>query len=330
MQEPIVLLESHLGGPSYSFCDMQNEVVAYEQGQVADALVAVDRAVEHGFHAAGFVSYEAASGIDPKLKAHSLGDFPLVWFGIFNQRKTVCSGELLGNAYSLSEWQPSVDRATYDKVMAHIRDYIVAGDTYQVNYTFRLRAGFEGDTRGFYRDLCQNQRTHYSAYLETGDHCILSASPELFFSLKEGVLTTRPMKGTWPRGRWLSEDDEHKIKLQSSPKNRAENIMIVDLLRNDLGRISIPGSISVSDLWKIERYETVLQMTSTVRSEIAPTVKFSDLMTAMFPCGSITGAPKVRTMEIIAGVEPDPRGIYTGSIGYVSPGGDSCFNVAIR
>lgn len=330
MQEPIVVLESYLGGSSYSFSDMKRVVVAYTQDQVQDALTAIDVAVAQGFHAAGFISYEAASGMDGKFATRYNQALPLVWFGIFGRRKNVRSGQILGEGYSLSEWQPSVDRQIYDLVMETIRDYIVSGDTYQVNYTFRLRANFDGDPRTFYRDLCQNQRTHYSAYLDIGSHCILSASPELFFSLKEGVLTARPMKGTWKRGRWLAEDEQHKEQLQQSEKNRAENVMIVDLLRNDLGRVSKPGSVSVPTLWNVERYETVLQMTSTVTSEIESSVGFSDLMTAMFPCGSITGAPKVRTMEIISEIEPDPRGVYTGSIGYVSPGGEACFNVAIR
>jgi para-aminobenzoate synthetase/4-amino-4-deoxychorismate lyase len=325
-----VLLESYLGGDSYAFFDMQKEVVAFEQDQVRDALVAIDQAVAQGLHAAGFVSYEAASGLDSKLVTQLKSDLPLVWFGIFGRRESVRSGILHGESYGLSEWRTSVSRLAYDQMMGQIRDYIVAGDTYQVNYTFRLRADFEGDPRGFYRHLCQNQRTHYSAYLDIGEHQILSASPELFFKLKNGKLTTRPMKGTWPRGRWLAEDEKHKTELQESEKNRAENVMIVDLLRNDLGRVSRPGSVSVPTLWDVERYETVLQMTSTVTSQIEEQVKFSDLMAAMFPCGSVTGAPKIRTMEIISEMEPDPRGIYTGSVGYVSPGGDACFNVAIR
>lgn len=331
MQEPTVLLESYLGGPSYVFCDIQNEVVAFDLSQVKDVLLAVDEAVAQGFHAAGFVGYEAAAGLDAKLVTLAGGDLPLVWFGIFARRETVDAGYDLGEkGYEISPWQPSVSRVDYDRVMGQVRDYIVAGDTYQVNYTFRLRVDFEGDPRGFYRHLCHNQRTDYSAYLDLGRHHILSASPELFFQLKEGVLTTKPMKGTWPRGRWLAEDEDHKLALQQSEKNRAENVMIVDLLRNDLGRVSKPGSVSVPTLWDVERYETVLQMTSTVTSHIRDEVTFSDLMMAMFPCGSVTGAPKVRTMEIISEIEPDPRGIYTGSIGYVSPGGEACFNVAIR
>lgn len=330
MQEPIVLLESYLGGNSYLFCDLQKEVVAREPHEVKNALIEIDQAVTQGYHAAGFLSYEAANGLDAKLVTHSPDGLPLLWFGIFSRRERCPCGQLAGGSYHLSPWQASVTRPVYDQMMGKVRDYIVAGDTYQVNYTFRLRADFEGDPRGFYRHLCQNQRTNYAAYLDIGKYQVLSASPELFFELQNGHLTTRPMKGTWRRGRWLAEDEKNKKMLQQSEKNRAENVMIVDMLRNDLGRVSKAGSVSVPALWEVEHYETVLQMTSTVTSQMNGDVSLSQLMTAMFPCGSVTGAPKVRTMEIIAEVEPDPRGVYTGSIGYVSPGGEACFNVAIR
>jgi para-aminobenzoate synthetase/4-amino-4-deoxychorismate lyase len=330
MQEPIVLLESYLGGHSYRFCDLQKEVVAYEPHEVKDALCIIDDAVAQGFHAAGFLSYEAASGLDAKLVTQEANGLPLIWFGIFARREIWHAKAENEGKYTLSDWQASVTRPMYDDMMRKVRNYIVAGDTYQVNYTFRLRAKFDGDARRFYRHLCQNQRTDYAAYLDMGKYQILSASPELFFQLKDGCLTTRPMKGTGARGRWLAEDEENRNRLQRSEKDRAENVMIVDLLRNDLGRVSQAGSVSVPVLWEVERYETVLQMTSTVTSQPNEGVSFSQLMTAMFPCGSVTGAPKLRTMEIVAEVEPDPRGIYTGSIGYVSPHGEACFNVAIR
>jgi len=330
MEEPTVVFESYLGGRSFTFCNLQKVVVAHEPNEVIEALKSVDQAVADGFHAAGYIGYEAAQGLDDRLVTHKQGDLPLVWFGIYEERKDVQAGELLGTGFQLSDWRASIDRDVYDQMMARIRAYIVAGDTYQVNYTFRLRADFQGDPRGFYHQLCQNQRTNYSAFLDIGTHQILSASPELFFALKDGVLTTRPMKGTWPRGRWYAEDVAHRKMLAESEKNRAENVMIVDLLRNDLGRVSASGSVAVTTLWEIEQYETVFQMTSTVQSKIQKGVGFSQLIQAMFPCGSVTGAPKVRTMEIIKEVETDPRGVYTGSIGYVSPEGEACFNVAIR
>jgi para-aminobenzoate synthetase/4-amino-4-deoxychorismate lyase len=187
-----------------------------------------------------------------------------------------------------------------------------------------------GDRWAFYRALCRSQRANYCGYIDTGKHQVLSASPELFFSLKEGHLTTRPMKGTHRRGRWVDEDDQFADTLARSEKNRAENLMIVDLLRNDLGRVAETGSVEVSDLWHVEPYETLFQMTSTVEARARDDVDLAGLFKALFPCGSVTGAPKVRTMQIISELESASRGVYTGAIGYVSPGREAVFNVAIR
>jgi len=178
--------------------------------------------------------------------------------------------------------------------------------------------------------LCLSQRAAYCAYLQYDRHRILSASPELFFELSGGLLKTRPMKGTLPRGRWTEEDDRHVRRLQDSAKDRSENLMIVDLLRNDLGRISTAGSVRVERLFEIERYDTLLQMTSTISSRLSPNVSLKDLFSALFPCGSITGAPKVRTMQILSRLEDRPRGVYTGCIGLISPGPEAVFSVAIR
>ena len=329
--QPTVFLESHTGGCSYAFSGLRGEVVARAPIEVMPALDAAEQAVADGLHAAGFLSYEAAPGLDAALKTHPGGDFPLVWFGLFETRAAVAP-EALGDGgrFSLSGWQPSISRAQYDAALLRIRDYIAAGDAYQVNYTFRMCADFKGDARAFYRRLCRAQRTDFSAFLDVGRFQILSASPELFFSLKDGVLTARPMKGTALRGRFAEEDDANAAALRTSEKDRAENVMIVDLLRNDLGRVSIPGSVCVPALWEVERYETVLQMTSTVRSHLREGVGFGELIQALFPCGSITGAPKIRAMEIVKALEDGPRGIYTGCIGYVSPGGEMGFNVAIH
>lgn len=328
MSDPTVLFQSHRKGASFRFCDPRDIICVSHPKDVAPALDRIERAVHSGLHAAGFLSYEAASGLDPVLKTQVPGDFPLVWFGLFRYRENILVETPSGGHYDLGTWRPSVSRAAYDTALNRIRDLIIAGDTYQVNYSFRLRANFSGNSLGFYRDLCRAQRTDYAAYLDIGRFQILSASPELFFSLKNGTLTARPMKGTAPRGRWWKEDKAHAKRLQKSEKDRAENVMIVDLLRSDLGRVS--SSVKVPSLWHVERYETVLQMTSTVTSRMRCSVGLRELATALFPCGSVTGAPKVRTMEIIKEVEQNMRGIYTGSIGYLSPGGDMAFNVAIR
>ena len=330
MSDPIVLFQSHRKGASFRFCDPCDTICVSHPEDVGPALDRIERAVHSGLHAAGFFSYEAASGLDPVLKTHVPGDFPLMWFGLFRHRKNIPAGTPNGRNYDLGAWRPSISRSAYDTALNRIRDLIIAGDTYQVNYSFRLRANFSGNSLSLYRDLCRAQRTDYAAYLDIGRFQILSASPELFFVLKNGTLTTRPMKGTAPRGRWWKEDKARAKQLQESEKDRAENVMIVDLLRNDLGRISKAGSVKVPALWHVEHYETLLQMTSTVTSRVRYDVRLRELVTALFPCGSVTGAPKVRTMEIIKEVEQAARGIYTGSIGYLSPGGDMAFNVAIR
>ena len=318
-------------GATYAFSGCVDQVVAGCAAEVFAALKEVDRAVSGGLHAAGFIAYEAAAGLDPALKTRTPRAIPLVWFGLFERRSPAYEDRShSGCAYSLSGWRPSVGRAKYEDVVSRIRGYIAAGDTYQVNYTYRMHADFEGDAAAFYSDLCRSQRTAYSAYVDTGRLQVLSVSPELFFRLKSGELTARPMKGTQRRGRWPEEDRRQADVLRNSAKDRAENVMIVDMLRNDLGRVSKTGSVRTPVLWEVERYETLLQMTSTVRSRLREGVDVSDVLRAAFPCGSVSGAPKVRTMEIISELEDSPRGVYTGSIGYISPGPEAQFNVAIR
>ena len=334
MVAPEVLLESRRSdqdGVSFSFSGCVGQVAAACPGEVNVALEDVERAVSRGLHAAGFIAYEAAAGLDPALKTRSPGAAPLVWFGLFERRTEPAAGRFSGGrTYSLSAWRPSVASTEYADAVAGIREYIAAGDTYQVNYSYRLRADFEGDAGTLYSDLRRSQRTAYSAFVDTGRFQVLSVSPELFFRLKSGELNARPMKGTRRRGRWPEEDRLQACALRNSPKDRAENVMIVDMLRNDLGRVSETGSVRTPVLWDVERYETVLQMTSTVRSRLRSGVGVSDILRAAFPCGSVTGAPKVRTMEIISELEDSPRGVYTGSIGYISPGPEAQFNVAIR
>jgi para-aminobenzoate synthetase/4-amino-4-deoxychorismate lyase len=218
----------------------------------------------------------------------------------------------------------------YASAVARVREYIAAGDTYQVNLTIRRTFSFAGDPFAFYRDLCRSQRAPFCAYLDMGRFKLLSASPELFFRLTGGTLITRPMKGTANRGRWYADDEEAKRKLGESPKERAENLMIVDLLRNDVGMVSQTGSVAVRSLFAIETLETLHQMTSTITSRLKQGVGVVELLQALFPCGSVTGAPKKRTMEIIVELENSPRGIYTGCIGFISPGPEAVFSVAIR
>ena len=315
---------------SFAFAQPVEEVVAATADEVRPALSAVERAVKQGLHAAGFVCYEAAAGLDPAFTTHPAGALPLAYFGLFAERMSVVAPSAGLGAYELDEWRPSVSRKEYEAAIERIRAYIAAGDTYQVNYTLRLHSRFRGDPQALYRDMGQGQESALCAYFDLGRHVLISASPELFFRLRDGRCTVRPMKGTRPRGRFAVEDQQRADDLQHSAKDRAENLMVTDMLRNDLGRISQVGSVAVPALWSVERYPTVWQLTSTVESQLKAGVGLADIFAALFPCGSVTGAPKVRTMEIIAELECAPRGIYTGCMGYVSPGPEACFNVAIR
>jgi para-aminobenzoate synthetase/4-amino-4-deoxychorismate lyase len=275
------------------------------------------------------LSYESAPAFDNALKTQPSGFLPLAWAAVFDEPSPV-KPDLDAATYELIGWEPRVTPSQYLQAISKIRELIARGDTYQVNYTFPLVATFTGDPKSWYRDLCLAQGAEYCAYVDLGRFKILSLSPELFFERTGDLVRTKPMKGTIHRGRWAAEDEELAQMLAESPKDRAENVMIVDLLRNDLGKVSLPGSVQVSKLFEIERFETLWQMTTTVESTLQPGISFGELIAALFPCGSITGAPKIRTMEIIRELEPFPRGIYTGTIGFIRPGGDCVFNVAIR
>ena len=286
-----------------------------------------------GSHVAVMLSYEAAPAFDSALVAHEPSEFPLAWVAVIEditchkkhkRRHKTVPGPCYVN------WSPRVERDEYDRAVARIRELIAAGDTYQVNYTFPLTSSFSGDAYELYRNLCVAQGAPYSAYLDLGRFKVLCLSPELFFERRGNHVVTKPMKGTIKRGRWLEEDRELARWLAASVKDRAENVMIVDLLRNDLGKVAVPGSVRVSSLFDLERFETVWQMTSTVEATLKDGTSLIDLMTALFPCGSVTGAPKIRTMQIIRELERFTRGAYTGAIGFLKPGGDCIFNVAIR
>ena len=313
----------------FHFSGRVGEVSAASPEDLLPALRLLEERVGSGLHAAGFVCYEGATALNGDLTTCTAGALPLLWFGLFEERRAepfpaACE------PYQTSDWEPSLSQEEYAGAVASIRDLIAAGDCYQVNLTMRERFSFSGSPRSYFSDLCHSQPTPYSCYLETGSHRILSASPELFFSLSGGVLTTRPMKGTAPRGRWWEEDETEKLRLRGSPKELSENLMIVDLLRNDMGMVSRTGSVRVESLFDVETHATVHQMTSTITSRVSEGVGLPELFQALFPCGSVTGAPKVRSMEIIAGLEGAPRGAYTGCLGYLSPGGEAQFSVAIR
>ena len=297
--------------------------------EVVPCLERVAAGVARGCHAAGFLTYEAAPAFDPAMRTQAPGPLPLLWFGLYRTMElSDMEPDRPARTFDVGKWTPLLSTAAYRENIRRIRELIAAGDTYQVNYTFPLQTTFQGDARTWFDRLCAAQQADYCAYIDLGRFRLLSASPELFFSLQGNTLETRPMKGTRPRGRRPDEDQSLAQALAASEKDRAENVMIVDLLRNDMARISEPDSVQVHSMYDVEAYTTVWQMTSTIRSQTRATVP--EIMRALFPSGSVTGAPKIRTMEIIRELEPGPRGIYCGTIGWWAPGGQAEFNVAIR
>ena len=316
------------GGGMRVFTRPREVVTAYRLDEVLPALERVAAAVERGLWAAGFLAYEAAPAFEEALTAHDpLPGLPLLWLGLYDGFTHTETPVPLGG-WRVGPWEARVGEADYRAALARIREHIAAGDTYQVNYTFPFETTFEGDSLAWFHALRAAQRSDNAVYVDTGRHAVLSASPELFFALDGDRLVARPMKGTRCRGRWAEEDTLLAADLAQSPKDRAENVMIVDLIRNDLGRISLPGAVSVPRLFEVERYDTVWQMTSTVATATQASVP--EIFGALFPCGSVTGAPKIETANIIRHLEPHPRGVYCGAAGWWGPGRQARFNVAIR
>lgn len=294
--------------------------------EIPPCLERVRRGLRRGLYAAGFVAYEAAAAFDRAFCAHPPAALPLVWFGLY--RPPASAYAWPAGDFQVGAWRPLAGRAEYGRKIRAIRRLIAAGDVYQVNYTFPLQAKFSGNAAAWFRRLCAAQPADHCAYICLPRRRILSISPELLFRLEKGELLTRPMKGTRPRAADAGADRRAARALAASAKDRAENVMIVDLLRNDMSRVCRPGSVRVRRLCALEKYPTVWQMTSTItgRTGAAPL----EVLQALFPSGSVTGAPKVRALQIIRELETFPRGIYCGSIGWMAPDGRAEFNVAIR
>ncbi len=329
MQKHTVILRNEKTSEWLLFDDLKQIVTANSLQQVIPVLNEVEHLVNtNSWYAAGCISYEAASAFDPSLRTHQSDDFPLVWFGLFAAPQKLQSLSLAEGSYSLTKWIPDITFDDYRNAIAKIRSYIAQGKTYQVNFTFRMQSQFSGNPEALFMDMINAQSAGYSAYMDIGSHIICSASPELFFQLEDNHIICKPMKGTVKRGRTLDEDHEQALWLQASEKNRAENVMIVDMMRNDLGRIAKVGSVKVPSLFQVEQYRTLWQMTSTVHAEVEKS--FVEITKGLFPCASITGAPKISTMNIIHELETSPRNIYTGAIGYLAPHRQAQFNVAIR
>ncbi len=331
-------LKGGSGTQRLAFTKPERIITARTLADVRPALREVQDATHEGFYAAGMICYEAAPAFDPALHARPSGPLPLLWFGLFRAPTTF--PRITKQHAVVSGWEPDTDRATYDASIKAIREAIARGDTYQVNYTLRLNTSVSGNPRAWYESLAAQSHGRFNAYLDIGEQQILSLSPELFFAWDGTQLLARPMKGTLSRAAlpasesdsmaWQSSDEAEAFALVNSEKNRAENLMIVDLLRNDLSRVAVTGSVAVPALFSLETYPTVHHMTSTVTATTRDGVTLEDIFCALFPCGSITGAPKIKTTEIIASLEDSPRGIYCGAIGYITPDQRAVFNVPIR
>lgn len=312
------------------FCDPVAVISCNTQTRVVACLDQIDRWVKNGFYAAGYISYEAGYALEAAAgKAGSLSSMPLLWFGIFDKPRPFTPPSSR-QKYTITTLRPSLSRKRYIAALKTVKKHISRGDTYQIDYTFMHRFMFSGADYALYRKLCRRQRVAYAAFLRTGRHSVISLSPELFFRKKGKSIMMQPMKGTICRGRYNVEDTHYANQLQACPKNRSENLMIVDLLRNDLGRVARPGSVAVRDLFAVQRYETLHQMISTVTARVSAKVSLLELCRSLFPSGSVTGAPKIRAMQVIGALENRPRGIYTGAIGYCAPNGEMTFSVAIR
>lgn len=319
-------------GLRHLFTKPIKELKTRDIDQVEALLREVEAYQEAGFYAVGYVSYEAAPAFEKKLAVHPaplMGEY-LLYFTIHEEVETLPFPEDYEAVDLPANWKEEVEAPAYQEAIKTIHHHIRQGDTYQVNYTVQLSQELKADPLAIYNRLVVEQKAHYNAFIQHDDVSILSISPELFFEQDDRLLTTRPMKGTTRRGLTNQADLKEAAWLEADPKNRAENMMIVDLLRNDMNRISEIGSEQVTRLCQVEQYSTVWQMTSTIESRLRAEIDLVQTFRALFPCGSITGAPKISTMEIIHKTEKAPRGVYCGTIGILLPKGKRIFNVAIR
>jgi len=312
-----------------AFDDPVEAHVARVPDEVPALLGRAEAAAARGLWTVGYVGYEAAPAFDPALVTHppAAGPVPLAAFSTFATARTLEKLSVAGGARA-DRGAPQLDEAAHALAVATIRSAIAAGDTYQVNLVFAFNGSFSGRSRDLFAHLVTPGEAPFAALLEAGGWAIASLSPELFFERAGGRVVMRPMKGTRPRGRFGAEDRRFAAALVASEKDRAENLMIVDMVRNDLGRVAAAGTVEVEERFRVERYPTVWQMTSTVAARTD--ARLPELFAALFPCASVTGAPKAATMRIIRDLEPEARGAYCGAIGLVRPGGDARFSVAIR
>ena len=334
----MIVIEHGPEGRAVAFSQPARLFVATHADEVAECLRAAEEARRQGAWIAGYIAYEAGYALEPRLAGlmpeGQRG--PLVCLAAFggpeDASAAFAAAAQEGRAVRLESLAPAIARDAYAAAYAQVQGYIAAGDCYQINLTFPMAARLLGGTAlGLYGALRQGQPVGYGAFVDLGvGPVVVSRSPELFFRVSGGVIESRPMKGTAPRSDDPVEDAWLAAELQASEKDRAENLMIVDLLRNDIARMSEVGSVKVPELFAVESFATVHQMSSRVQGRLLPGAGLPGLMAALFPCGSVTGAPKIRAMEIIAEVETEPRGVYCGAVGWAAPDGDQCWSVAIR
>jgi len=321
---------------SFLFTDF-NQILTFKNGDNPDLFFQkIENFIKKGFWLCGYFAYEFGYFLEPSLYAlRKKSPYPLAWLGACKKPTLINHSQYSPNFededldYSVKNIKPNICQREYAAKISRIKDYLKEGLTYQVNFTFKVKFDFQGDILDFYLNLRKSQPTSYMALINTGKSSILSLSPELFFRRDGKTIVTRPMKGTSGRGLTWDADKKSQEELKKNAKIKAENVMIVDLLRNDLGRIA--KKVWVPKLFQVEKYRTLYQMTSTIAAKLLKNdITIKDIFTSLFPCGSVTGAPKIKTMDIIRSLEKEPRRVYTGAIGYISPGKESCFNVAIR
>ena len=334
----VILIEHGPGGRPTLFDAPREVISAARPADLRPALARAERARAAGAWIAGYMAYEAGFALEPRLARQMPRRLPgpLLALGVYDQPQeagpVLSRAEAEGRQTAMTAPEPMIGRRAYSNAARKVFDYIAAGDCYQVNLTFPMAARLvTGTALGLYGAFRRTGAVGHGAFVDLGvGPVVVSRSPELFFQIKDGQIVTRPMKGTRPRGRDEAEDAAIVAELQGAEKDRAENLMIVDLLRNDISRLAKVGSVKVPALFAVETYATVHQMTSTVTADLSAPATLPDLMAALFPCGSVTGAPKIRAMEIIREVELSPRGVYCGAVGWMSPDGDADFSVAIR
>ncbi|MDE2016642.1 MAG: aminodeoxychorismate synthase component I [Hyphomicrobiales bacterium] len=320
------------------FRDPATVVRCDDPSRIDEAFEEIERGLARGLHAAGLISYELCYALEPRLASlmPPSRKVPLIWFGLFREPDEIAAGALddaiaaLGPPRPITDLREGRGRADHARLVARVLDLVAAGDVYQVNLTFPMRFRHSGEPLSLYGALRAAQPVAHGGFARFDGTSVISVSPELWIETVSSLATTRPMKGTAARGGDQAADAAAKQALEADPKQRAENLMIVDLLRNDLSRVSIPGTVRVPDLFAVETYPTFHALTSTVTARLRPGVGLRDRIAALFPCGSVVGAPKIRAAEIIRMMEPEPRGFYTGALGRISPRGDMKFNVAIR